>query len=161
MAQHAATGMQDSMNSLFQCQQVNHKLDEAKRRVKASKGELKAMKQRLIEKEKERREYKQQCDEKGSVILRQEREIVELNKIIGMSSEDFGQIKNDAMCASSLMDELSDCKQENKLLRKEVKRLSSTTPEDYLVVQEESPGGLTDKNSGMLQLLSCCKFAAV
>jgi hypothetical protein len=111
------------MNVLFQFQQKAQKLDESKILVQSTKADLKALKQRLIEKEKERRVYKTQCEEKDALIKQQTCEIFELNKILGESSGDLAQMKMDAKCANTVMEELGACKRKNKSLKDEVVRL--------------------------------------
>ena len=122
-ARQASEELQQSMNVLFQYQQTCQKLEETKQLVQASKDEVKAIKQRLVEKEKERRMYKMQCEEKDVLIKRQTSEITELNKILGESSDNLAQMKIDAKLANTVIAELEACKQKNKSLRDEVIRL--------------------------------------
>ena len=121
----ASKELQQSMNVLFQYQQKAQKLDESKQHVHSLKDDLKAVKQRLIEKEKERRTFKSQCEEQDALIKQQTCEIAELNKILGESSEDLAQMKIDAKYANTVMVELNACKHKNKSLKDEVIRLRS------------------------------------
>ena len=133
---HASVELQQSMNVLFQFQQKTQKLDESKSQIQTTKDDLRAAKARLIEKEKERRVFKQHTCE-----------IQELTKILGESSEDLVQMKIDAKYANTVMVELNACKLKNKSLKDEIIRLRKLHGKDshHGLVHQESD----DQYSGM------------